>query len=612
MALNRTRFSPDKVLLCLFFSSLWLALNAQGTDAFSTKLSKENHFDYAFPTNNGLFKVRQYAQYTFVDSMGKIAPGWQWFDEIDNFWEGIAPVRLNDRWGICNAEVQLTIPLVLDTVSLVYGHQLVWFKENGMWGMANGVSGKIIFGEKCEFYQRLYFESALMWLIKKEGGYGIIDTAGKWIVPPVYAWISASTFNNEPLILFMRSDKMGFIDTSGREIIEPTLDYDMYKYDLNFVKKKLWVLQNCLWGLINTKGQWLIPPTFKQVRGKSNVGAWVSAESGLWGYIDTTGTYLVPPMPLDEPFGQKFENGSVIVKQNGKYGVLGIGGKWKIPPHSEPIKYGINNLFWRDNPGKNSVCTDDKGNIVIPESKIYAKGEHYLYILRKKAWSFVNSSGKWIKKPKLEAITEFNSGFAYAKKKGKWGLILETGKWLIPPEYDGAFFPTDQLVMDSNDQRLRLAGILMSMNGEEWVYPKENQLFWLQKNKTWYLTDTSGHFFPKIAMDTARETRIICKEVFAMATSNKLWQVYKQDGTRLSEIQFEDVYGGDKACSHFSVRMNGKWGIMDKNGNLEFPCISDALIHYMNLRDDKSQVNCYGEPFWVNKKWQLSVRNEKE
>ena len=610
--MQQSRFSRPIALFCLIFTFQCLVLNAQGPDAFSAKLSKENHFDYAFPTNNGLFKVRQNGQYTFADSTGKMAQGWQWFDFIDNFWKGIARVRLGDRWGICNAEGQLTIPLSLDTVSLAYGHQLVWFKENGMWGMANGASSKIIFWEKCEFYERLNFESPLMWLIKKEGGYGIIDTAGKWIVPPIYEWIEGSHFNTVPLIPFMRSDKIGFIDTTGREIIEPILDYEMYRYRLGFEKKKLWALQNGLWGLINSKGHWLIPPTFKQVRGRSNVGAWVSPQSGLWGYIDTTGTYLVPPMPLDEPPWQKFENGSVIVKQNKKYGVLGIGGKWKIPPRSEPIKYGVNNLFWLDNPGKNSVCIDDKGNIVIPESKIHSGVDGYLYIFRKGAWSFVNTAGKWIKKPKLDAITEFNSGIAYAKTKGKWGLILENGKWLIPPEYDDAFFPAYQLVKDSTDQGIRYVAPVMVVDGEQIENPKANQLFWLKKNKTWYLTDTTGHFFPKIAMDTARETRIICHEVFAMATSNKLWQVYKQDGSRLSDIQFEEVDWGNQACSNFSVKSGGKWGSMNKNGNLEFPCISDESIYYMGLRDDRSEVNCYGESFWVNKKWQLSVKHEKK
>ena len=212
----------------------------------------------------------------------------------------------------------------------------------------------------------------------------------------------------------------------------------------------------------------------------------------------------------------------------------------------------------------------------------------------------------------MEAITGFRSGIAYAKRKGKWGLILENGTWLIPPKYDGAFFAASQLIGDSNVQAMRFVAPVVLEDGEPVENPKPNELFWLKKNNTWYLTDTSGHFFPKIAMDTARETMIICKDVFAMATADHLWQVYQQDGSRLSELQFEEVYWGDQACSHFSVKRGGKWGSMNKNGQLEFPCMSDATIHYMNIRDERSEVNCYGEPFWVNKKWQLSVRSEKK
>lgn len=76
---------------------------------------------------------------------------------------------------------------------------------------------------------------------------------------------------------------------------------------MDFVKNKLWALQNGLWGLINAQGQWLIQPTFKAVNGRSNAGAWVSTEPGLWGFVDTNGVYLVPPMPLDEPLWTNFQ-----------------------------------------------------------------------------------------------------------------------------------------------------------------------------------------------------------------------------------------------------------------------------------------------------------------
>ena len=73
--MQQSRFSRPIALFCLIFTFQCLVLNAQGPDAFSAKLSKENHFDYAFPTNNGLFKVRQNGQYTFADSTGKMAQG---------------------------------------------------------------------------------------------------------------------------------------------------------------------------------------------------------------------------------------------------------------------------------------------------------------------------------------------------------------------------------------------------------------------------------------------------------------------------------------------------------------------------------------------------------
>ena len=606
--------SSWKALLPLLFVILGLTLQAQGPDAFSTRLSQEKHFDYAFPTDHGLFKVRQQGKYTLVDSTGKVAPGWQWYDFIDNFWEGIARVRLQGRWGICNADGRLTLPLLHDTLSLGYQRQLVWFQNDGYWGMANGVTGEILLPAQLDVHYGPVNYPSQIWVVKKAGGMGLIDATGKWVAEPVYEWIGDNYGNKKSLLPFRRTDMFGFMDTTGQEIIAPILDYEMYRYNLSSVKGKTWVLKGGLWGLINVQGQWLIPPSYQMVGGRFISGAWVSPQPGMWGYVDTTGVYLLPPLPMDEAPWRAFSAGPTIIQQQKKYGVVGTEGQWLIPLRSEPIKYGPNNLLWLDNPGSVSVCTDDQGKVIIPESKIYSRLDH-LYIFRKAAWSFVNPTGQWIKKPKLEVITQFRDGIAVAKSKGKWGLLVDNGKWLIPPKYDSAFsFYNYALLQDSSNQNnlVHYVAPVSMVDGEIIKNPKINQLFWLQKNNTWYLTDTSGQIFPKIAMDSVRQTQIICKDVFTLATPDKLWQLYRQDGTKISETSFEEVsWWASQDCSQFSVKLYGKWGSIDKNGKLEFPYLSDEPLYEGNLLDGRSIVECYGESFWVNQQWQLGVRYEK-
>ena len=200
--MQQSRISLLEALFCLIFTFPCLVLNAQGPDAFSAKLSKENHFDYAFPTNNGLFKVRQNGQYTFADSTGKIAPGWQWFDFIDNFWKGIARVRRGNRWGICNADGQLTIPLHHNAVNLVYRDYLAWFDQNGKWGLANGISGEVLIPAAFDAYYSGYFYTRTF-RVEKQGLAGLIDSTGHWIAAPFYEWIGGHVFSTARLLPFI-------------------------------------------------------------------------------------------------------------------------------------------------------------------------------------------------------------------------------------------------------------------------------------------------------------------------------------------------------------------------------------------------------------------------
>jgi len=616
------KMNKSNAYLLPFFTCLLLysnALSAQFSDAFSEKLVSDHQFDYAIPTDNGLYKVRLHGKHSFVDSTGKIAPGWRWYDRIENFWEGIAPVQLKGRWGICNAAGELTIPLEMDSVRLGYRNQTVWFKENGMWGMANGASGKVLIPAEWEKYYYASYASPVLWSVERNGQSGLVDNYGQWLTRPIYQWIGGYYQSNVPYLSYMLAGRIGFMDTTGREVIEPVLDYDMVNFELTFAKNKLWASKGGRWGLLHSNGHWLIPPKFIETSGRSNTGAWVNTEPGLWGYIDTSGNFLVAPMPLDRPW-QRFSNGVAVVYQYGKNGVLGIDGKWKIPPRPEIIKYKINKIWAIELPDLKLACLDEHGNAIMQGNNIYAPGDGYLYLERKGIWTFINSAGEWIRKPELEAIRGFNDeGAALAQKKGKWGLLSNTGTWLIPPQYDDAYSDTYRIFNDSTRSTVRYTTPVMLVDGEEVDVVKKpgHLLYWFKKGKTWHLTDTSGVLYPKIAMDSAYRISYLCDYFFAIANRveyhyNNLYRIYKPDGTPLSEIWFEEVRAPSNGCLNFSVRQNRKWGIMDKNGGFEFPCISSSEIKRSDVRDGRTIVDCYGESFYVNNKWQLGVIYEKK
>ncbi|MBK7874024.1 MAG: WG repeat-containing protein [Saprospiraceae bacterium] len=77
---------------------------AQKADGFYYLIDKigkisEPYNDF-FPCNNGWYKVKKGNLYTFYDKNYKQVEGWDWYEDIYDFREGIAMIQQNKKWGI--------------------------------------------------------------------------------------------------------------------------------------------------------------------------------------------------------------------------------------------------------------------------------------------------------------------------------------------------------------------------------------------------------------------------------------------------------------------------------------------------------------------------------
>ena len=103
--------------------------------------------------------------------------------------------------------------------------------------------------------------------IQQDGKWGYIDSTGKIVVKPQFAW--AEEFS-EGLAAFENEDgKHGYIDETGRVVIEPKFDNWT-----DFSEGLAAVSVDFDWGYINKNGSWAIQPQFAVGRPFSMV--WLS------------------------------------------------------------------------------------------------------------------------------------------------------------------------------------------------------------------------------------------------------------------------------------------------------------------------------------------------
>jgi hypothetical protein len=217
-----------------------------------------------------------------INDVVVIAPQYKYVKE---FSQGLAAVRLKDKWGFIDTSGKEVIPSVYFEVES--------FSE----GLAVA---------KREVLER----------------FGYINTKGEEVLP--FNFPSVGSFHNG----FARSgalvgltSKFGFIDKTGKTVVEPQYDYISYKNNIWEVK------QGEKKGLLDSALKLILPVEYDAINdfygglAAVNIGgklnSYYSVEGGKWGFVDNKGT-LVVPLIYDGVVNGFNSEGLAKVKLNGE------------------------------------------------------------------------------------------------------------------------------------------------------------------------------------------------------------------------------------------------------------------------------------------------------
>lgn len=137
-------------------------------------------------------------------------------------------------------------------------------------------------------------------LEKKGGVYGIIQNGS---FNPIDGATDVWVFHGDAKLTYAEKDKkIGFVDSSGKWVIEP--QFDKARAFSNGLAP---VANGKTWGYINEKGDMVIESEFRDAEVFSDGLAPVKDKK--WGFIDTSGK-LVIPMEYDITAGLAFLSGN--------------------------------------------------------------------------------------------------------------------------------------------------------------------------------------------------------------------------------------------------------------------------------------------------------------
>lgn len=290
--------------------------------------------------SEGLAAVNKDGQYAVIDTTGKIVIPFGTYSGIGSFYEGVASARKNGKHGFINRKGEVVVPLIYDSS--------YWMED----GLAT---------------------------VKKDGKYGVVDKNGKEIVPCQYASVDYVGERFDNIIMVGEGGKDTTYNPSG----------DPESYD------------------------------------------WISISNKKYGYISNTGVKLTDNI---YDYAELFYNGFARVAKGGnggagnhfkggKFGFVDMAGKEVVPLIYDYVGKFSSQLVGNTIKGVAPVANGGKGN-----QRKYKGGK----------WGYVNEKGKQITELKYGRTYEFVEGYGRVVKDGKFGFVNNEGKQVIPCIYDNA------------------------------------------------------------------------------------------------------------------------------------------------------------------------------
>ena len=222
--------------------------------------------------SNGYAKVKLNNKWNYIDTQGKLVSPNQWFDDVDYFYNGYARVKLNSKWNFIDTKGTLMSP-----------NQ--WFDDTG---------------DFYDGYARVNLNDK----------YNLIDIQGKLVSPN--RWFDYVSYFSDGYAVVRLNNKYNFIDAQGKLVSPNRWFDDVYNFSDGYARVKL----SNKYNYIDTQGKLVSPNRwFDDVYNFSDGYAGVKL-SNKYNYIDTQGKLVSPNQWFD--YACDLFNGYAKIELNGK------------------------------------------------------------------------------------------------------------------------------------------------------------------------------------------------------------------------------------------------------------------------------------------------------
>lgn len=387
-----------------------------------------------------------------------------------------------------------------------------------------------------------------------------------------------STPYEKSVLTYKENGKYGLINLEGKQITKPV--YDEIS-SINYKEGTFLVKQNELEGIINMKGKVIIKCEYESVTSdnyysengnKKQAGFIVSkkTEDGYrYGYANYRGTIILNPIytQLERVTEIANEKGVYFIAfKNGQAGLL-KNNKEILNYEYEDIQYNVlGSIFVTKRNGKYGAVNQEGTTVLYPEYDNVYTGGMYLNALKDKDIFIFDLNGNKIETNEVSKTKTENANYYITiDKNNKYKVVDSKDNIIIDKDYTYIeYLPGDYFIVERDSK----SGIIDS-NGKSVIELKydsisrinETDILQMETNKNIALYNLNMKEI--VSMDNAIVKEVKDEKAYILLYSDTDFKYLDKKGNILtSQNLFENN-------SLFAKNINGKWGFVDKAGNLK-------------------------------------------
>lgn len=337
------------------------------------------------------------------------------------------------------------------------------------------------------------------------------------------------------------------------------------------------------YGFVDDLGDIVIPAQYDNV-GYFKDGIAPVALNEKYGFIDITGKTVIP-IQFDEILSESswgindyeyyrginvhtyFYEGLACVKQNGKYGFIDKTGKTVIPIQFDDTAGFVDGLaIVRQNDKCGIIDTTGKFIVPVKFEDINSFSEGVASVKQNDKYGFIDKTGKIVIPIQYEWAGDFNEGLSVVQQNGKYGLINKRGQFITPAQFEDFHYFMDGLAM-------------VKLNGKYGFIDKTGKLVIpAMFDEVDLLNQEGGDYVEGEPEDPSADDESYFVEGLVAVRINDKWGAIDKTGKLVIPAKYDYIDQFSEGVT--SVEQNDKWGMIDKTGKLIIPIMFDERFEF--------------------------------